>query len=78
VLGIEIQRPQTEEGPSYGGAILAMVGCGEYASVKEATDKLIKIKDSILPNDALVQMYNKKYKVFKQIYPALKGVFSQM
>lgn len=78
VLGIEIQRPQTEEGPSYGGAILAMVGCGEYASVKEATDKLIKIKDSILPNDALVQMYNKKYEVFKQIYPALKGVFSQM
>ncbi len=77
VLGIEIQRPQTEEGPSYGGAILAMVGCGEYASLDEATEKLIKIKDSILPNEKLVEMYNKKYNVFKQIYPALKDIYAQ-
>ena len=78
VLGIEIQRPQTEEGPSYGGAILAMVGCGEYKTLDEATDKLIKVKDSILPNEALVEMYNKKYNVFRQIYPALKDIYSQI
>lgn len=77
VLGIEIQRPETEEGPSYGGAILAMVGCKEYKTLEEATDKLIKIKDSILPSKDLVEMYNKKYKIFKQIYPALKNVYAQ-
>ena len=57
---------------------MAMVGCGEYKSLDEAVDKLIKIKDSILPNESLVEMYNKKYNVFKQIYPALKDIYSQI
>ena len=78
VLGIEIQRPQTEEGPAYGGAILAMVGCKEYSSVDEATGKLIKIKDSIKPTKELIAHYDKKYNVFKQIYPALKSIYSQI
>ena len=75
ILGIEICRPEIEEGPAYGGAILAMVGCGEYSSVDEATEKLIKIKDSILPDEALVMEYERKYQVFKALYPALKDAY---
>ncbi len=75
VLGIEICRPETEEGPAYGGAILAMVGCGEYDSVSSATKALIKIKDSILPSPDLVEAYEKKYQAFKALYPALKNVY---
>ena len=78
VLGIEVQRPQTEEGPAYGGAILAMVGCGEYASINDATGALIKIKDSISPSKELIDYYDNKYRVFKQIYPALKSVYAQI
>lgn len=75
ILGIEICRPEIEEGPAYGGAILAMVGCGEYSSVDEATDKLVKIKDSILPDEALVMEYERKYQVFRALYPALKDAY---
>ena len=78
VLGIEIQRPQIEEGPAYGGAILAMVGCGEYDSVASATRALIKIKDSVLPSPDLVEAYEKKYQAFKKLYPALKEVYKQI
>lgn len=77
VLGIEVQRPVTEQGPSYGGAILAMVGCGEYSSLDEAIDSLVQIKDSILPNEKLTAYYDNKYKLFKQIYPALRGIYAQ-
>ena len=78
VLGIPVFRPQIEEGPSYGGAILAMVGCGEYASVLEATSALIKTKDVTEPSDELVAKYNEKYEAFKKLYPALKEVYKQI
>lgn len=41
--------PQTEQGPGYGGAMLAAVACGEYATVQECADKLIKIKSVTEP-----------------------------
>ena len=42
VLGIPVQEIESEEGPGYGGAILAAVGCKEFASVEEAAEKLGK------------------------------------
>ena len=78
VLGIPVLRPQIEEGPAYGGAILAMVGCGEYASVLEATSELIKTKDVTEPIPELVAKYNQKYASFTKLYPALKEVYKQI
>ncbi len=78
VLGVPVLRPQIEEGPAYGGAILAMVGCGEYKTVLEATDKLIKTKDITEPDLNLVAKYNEKYKTFTKLYPALKDVYKKI
>ena len=78
VLGIPVLRPQIEEGPAYGGAILAMVGCGEYKTVFEATSKLIKTRDVTEPSPDLVARYNEKYNSFKKLYPALKEVYKQI
>lgn len=78
VLGIPVVRPLIEEGPSYGGAILAMVASGEYSSVSEATEKLIKNRDITYPVDEIVSLYNKKYENFKKLYPALKDVYKEL
>lgn len=78
VLGIPVVRPLIEEGPAYGGAILAMVASGEFASVSEATEKLIKIRDITYPVDEIASLYNKKYENFKKLYPALKGVYKNI
>ena len=55
ILGIPLALPQTEQGPGYGGAMLAAVACGEYATVQECADKLIKIKSVTEPDPALVK-----------------------
>ncbi len=72
ILNIPLDIPLTEQGPAYGAAILAMVGCGEYPSVEGATEKLIKIKDTVYPQSKRVEYYEKKYRIFKNIYPCLK------
>lgn len=75
VLGIDINLPATQEGPSLGAAMLAMVACGEYESVSEACDAIVKIKETINPQMDIIEKYNKKYEKFSKLYPALKDVF---
>ncbi len=75
VLGIDVEIIEAEEGPGLGGAILAAVGCGEYASVEEACEKLVKVVDVVKPDKELVEKYEKKYEYFKKLYPTVKGLW---
>lgn len=78
VLGIRLDKVKTEQGPGYGGAILAMVGTGAYQDVNEACTKLVEISSSVYPDAELTELYDKKYQNFSKIYPALKKVFSEI
>lgn len=75
VLNIKVDVIESEEGPGYGGAILAAVANGEYASVEDACDKLVKIVDTVEPDPELAAKYDKQYKKFAQIYPTVKSLF---
>ena len=75
VLNIAIDLPQTEEGPGYGGAMLAMVGCGAYESVSACADALIKTTATIMPDPVIAARYEEKYRKFRAIYPAVKPLF---
>lgn len=78
ILNVEVEVPVSEEGPGFGAAILAAVGCGEYESVEKAAKSIIKIKEKIKPEADLVVKYEEKYQKFKRIYPALKDVFKEI
>ena len=75
IMNMEVERITSEEGPGLGGAMLAAVGCGEYASVEEAAKAIVKVLDVEKPDPELVEKYEKKYQQFKTIYPACKPVF---
>jgi xylulokinase len=75
VLNLKVDVIESEEGPALGGAMLAAVACGEFGSVKEVADKVVKIVDTIEPESELVDKYNKRYAKFKEIYPACKPLF---
>lgn len=75
VLGISVEVIESEEGPGYGGAILAAVGCGAFESVEAAADKLVKVVDTIEPDKELVEKYNERYSYFKKLYPTVRELF---
>ena len=77
-LGIRLDIVKTEQGPGYGGAMLAMVGCSVYNSVDEACNALVEVVDSVEPDERLVTLYDEKYQNFKKIYPALKETFNAL
>lgn len=78
VMNLKVEIIESEEGPGYGGAILAAVGCGAFENVEEAANKLVKVIDTVEPEKELVEKYEKQYQKFVQIYPALKHVYQNI
>ena len=78
IMNLKVDVIEAEEGPGYGGAILAAVGCGVFSSVEEASEMLVNIMDTVEPDLELVAKYEEKYQKFKKIYPALKDVFQEL
>lgn len=75
VLNISVDVPETEEGPSLGGAMLAAVACGEYETVEAAAEKIVHVKDTVEPEPELAAKYEARYAQFRQIYPTCKELF---
>ncbi len=78
VLNCELEVPVSEQGPGMGGAMLSMVACGEYDSVKSCCNKLCAVADVIKPEPELVTKYEARYQQFKKIYPAVKALFPEI
>ena len=75
VLNIPIDIPSAEEGPGFGGAVLAMVGDGVYENVGFCAEKFVSITGTVLPDPEISARYEERYNKFKCLYPALKDFF---
>lgn len=78
VLNVEVCMTETTEGVSFGAAILAMVSAGKYAAIEEAVEKIVRHKTVALPNAEAVRRYERKYCIYRSLYPALKGCFERI
>ncbi|MBM3710552.1 MAG: xylulokinase, partial [Actinobacteria bacterium] len=78
IFNTKIVTLNVEEGPSYGGAILAGVGCGVFSSVVNAAKKVIREVDEVKPLNENVTKYRKVYEVYKSLYRNLKDDFASL
>lgn len=76
ILNLKVDVPACEEGPGMGGAMLAMVACGEYATVEEACKAIVSVSMTEEPDPELVKKYDERYSEFRRLYPALKETFA--
>ena len=78
VLNVQLQCVASEQGPGLGGAMLAMVACGAYATVADACKALVSVASTVEPETELVERYEKRYQQFRKIYPACKDLFAEL
>ena len=71
VMNMPVDIPKTEQGPSYGAAMLSMVGAGEYSSVSDAAQAIVTVSETVTPVSP--EKYKAKYEIFRRLYPALKS-----
>ncbi|MBQ9345852.1 MAG: xylulokinase, partial [Oscillibacter sp.] len=75
ICNLELELIASEEGPGYGGAMLAAVACGAFPDVETAAEKLVKVTGTVQPEPELAARYEARYQTFRRIYPALKDLF---
>jgi len=78
VTGRPIEVPAVEEASPLGAAILAGIGVGLYADVEDAFRRVYKPGKTYQPDRQLSKKYARWFKIYKQLYPALKQVSHQL
>jgi xylulokinase len=73
-----IVTTNAQEGPAYGVALLAGVGTGVWSSVEEACGAGIKERGRMKPDRRRAALYDRHYATYVKLYPALKGIFTEM
>lgn len=72
VFNAEVVTVTATEGAAYGAALLAGVGAGVFPSVEAATDSTIAVVDQTAPDAQRAGLYEEAYRVYVQLYPALR------
>ena len=76
VYGHEVEILAAEEGAAYGGALLAGVGAKWWNAVEEACDAVVEVQKRVKPDAASSATMQRQYGKYRQLYPALKPLFS--
>ena len=75
ILGIPVVTLSgASEGGAYGAALIAGIGAGWYRTAEEAVS-VLRTEREILPREENRAAYEKAFRLYSQIYPALKDVF---
>jgi xylulokinase len=72
VLGLPLERTETEAGAAYGAALLAGVRAGVFADAAEAVARCVRVRDRIEPDAGWAAAYDAGYRRYRLLYPALR------
>jgi len=75
VTGLQVNVPEITETTALGAAFLSLVGIGAYASLSEASEHIVKIRERIEPDPANESVYAEAYQRYRQTYFATLPVF---
>jgi xylulokinase len=80
VFQTEITLINSSEGGAFGVALLAGVGTGVWANTREACDATLQVTTRVEPSSdaAIRQRYAETYARYRELYPALAGVFAKL
>jgi xylulokinase len=77
VLGLPLERTESEEGSAFGAALLAGVKAGVFANAEEAVARCVRVRDRIEPDAEWAATYEHGYERYRLLYPALKPLEEQ-
>lgn len=75
VFHAKVVTTNVKEAPATGAAMMAAVGTGIFADLKEAADKVIKIETVTEPIKKNVELYDDFYETYQKLYKSLKELY---
>jgi xylulokinase len=71
VYGKPVRAMDVAEAPCLGVAILAGAATGAFATVQEGLSRMVRATQTYHPDPAMVERYQERYALFRQVYPTL-------
>jgi len=71
VLGLPLERTESDAGSAFGAALLAGVRSGVFADAAEAASRCVRIRERIEPEPGWIAAYDDGYERFRTLYPRL-------
>jgi xylulokinase len=71
-LGLPLERTAVEEGAAYGAALLGGVASGAFASVGDAIDACVRVRDGVEPDPGWRAAYDEGYRRYRDL-PLVRG-----
>ncbi len=78
ILGIPLTRPAVTEAGCLGAAIIAGTGIGQFASMQEGGQSMIRLDKSIEPDTAMHTRYEERYALYQRLSPLLLDYLRQV
>jgi xylulokinase len=78
ITGLPIEVPEVQEATPLGAAILAGMGVGLYRDEQHAFEQVYRPGKTYLPDERLAARYAGGYRIYQQLYPALKPISHQL
>ena len=72
VLGLPLERTESEEGSAFGAALLAGVKAGVFEDAADAVARCVRVRERIDPDPAWTEAYEEEYARFRALYPTLQ------
>lgn len=70
VYAMPVARMESAEGTAIGAALLAAVGAGAFASVRDATDACVRVGATVEARAEVRDVYAEQYERFRRVYGA--------
>jgi xylulokinase len=72
IFGRDVLRIKTDDLSAVGAALLAGVGCGLFADFETACHRAVKLGEMVRCQSEQVEFYERAFRRYGQLYPALK------
>jgi xylulokinase len=72
VLGLPLERTESEEGSAFGAALLAGVRAGVFEDAGDAVARCVRVRDRVDPDPEWSDAYERGYRRYRLLYPTLK------
>jgi xylulokinase len=74
VLGVPLERMESEEGSALGAALLGGVAGGVFADVDDAVARCVRVTETVEPDAGWRETYHAAHERYRALYPALREV----
>ena len=78
MFGIPVEIMAENETSALGAAMIAAVGAGWYEDLQTAMAAVCKIKETMLPTGIYKEWLDKRYLIYKELYPAVKLQYEKL